>query len=46
MKEVVIVSGARTPIGAYCGMLRDVPVERLAALVLQEAVAKGPYQTG
>jgi len=28
MKEVVIVSAARTPIGAYCGMLRDLPVEK------------------
>lgn len=31
MKEVVIVSGVRTPIGAYCGMLRDVPVEKPGA---------------
>ncbi len=28
MQEVVIVSAARTPIGAYCGMLRDLPVEK------------------
>ncbi len=40
MKEVVIVSGVRTPIGAYCGMLRNVPVEKLAAIVLQEAVRR------
>ncbi len=29
MKEVVIAGGVRTPIGAYCGMLREVPVEKL-----------------
>src|SRR4030042_2788861 len=40
MKEVAIVSGARTPIGAYCGMLREIPVEKLAALVLNDAVKK------
>jgi acetyl-CoA C-acetyltransferase len=40
MKEVVIASGVRTPIGAYCGMLRDFPVEKLAALALNEAVKR------
>ncbi len=40
MKEVVIVSGVRTPIGAYCGMLREIPVEKLAALVLNDVVNK------
>ena len=40
MKEVVIVSGVRTAIGAYCGMLRDIPVEKLAALVLNDVVNK------
>jgi len=40
MKEVVIVSAVRTPIGAYCGMLRDLPVEKLAAIVLNEAIKK------
>jgi acetyl-CoA C-acetyltransferase len=40
MKDVVIVSGVRTPIGAYCGMLREIPVERLAAMVLNEAARK------
>ncbi len=38
MKEVIIASGVRTPIGAYCGMLRDVPVQKLAAIVLNEAI--------
>ena len=40
MKEVVVVSAVRTPIGAYCGMLRDLPVEKLAAIVLNEAIEK------
>lgn len=38
MKEVAIVSAVRTPIGAYCGMLREIPVEKLAAITLNETV--------
>ena len=40
MKHVVITSAVRTPIGSYCGVLRDVPVEKLAAIVLNEAVKR------
>lgn len=40
MKEVVIVSAVRTPIGRYCGVLRDVQAYDLAALVLNEAVKR------
>lgn len=40
MENVVFISCARTPIGAYGGALRDVPVYRLASLVLQKAVKK------
>ena len=40
MKEVVIASAVRTPIGAYCGMLREIPVEKLAALTLNETVKR------
>lgn len=40
MQEVVIISAVRTPIGAYCGALRDVPVEKLGAVVLKEAVKR------
>jgi acetyl-CoA C-acetyltransferase len=40
MENVVIVSGVRTPIGRYGGVLRDVPVYRLASLVLNEAVKR------
>jgi acetyl-CoA C-acetyltransferase len=40
MEDVVITSTVRTPVGAYCGALRDVPVEKLAAAVLNEAVRR------
>jgi acetyl-CoA C-acetyltransferase len=40
MEEVVIVNGVRTPIGAYGGSLKYVPVYRLASLVLSEAAKR------
>jgi acetyl-CoA C-acetyltransferase len=40
MKEVVIVSGVRTPIGSFGGSLKDVPVVKLGALVLKEVLKK------
>jgi acetyl-CoA C-acetyltransferase len=40
MENVVFISCARTPIGAYGGALKDIPVYRLASLVLQEAAKK------
>ena len=40
MKRVVITSFARTPIGAYLGDLKTVPVQDLGALVIQEAVKR------
>jgi acetyl-CoA C-acetyltransferase len=40
VKEVVVVSGVRTPIGRYGGTLRDVPVYKLASLVLNEAAER------
>ncbi len=40
MENVVIVSGVRTPIGAYGGMMRNIHVADFAALVLNEAVKK------
>ena len=40
MENVVFISCARTPIGAYGGALRDVPIYRLGSLVLVEAVKK------
>ena len=38
MREVVIVSAVRTPIGSYGGTLKDVPAVDLGALVIKEAV--------
>lgn len=38
MKEAVIVSAVRTPIGRYLGSLKSIPAHDLAALVLAEAV--------
>lgn len=40
MENVVIVSGVRTPIGRFGGALRDIPVYRIASLVLNEAVKR------
>ena len=40
MQDVVITSAVRTPIGAYCGALREVPVEKLAVAVLNEAITR------
>jgi acetyl-CoA C-acetyltransferase len=40
MKDVVIVSGARTPVGAFGGSLRTTPVVELGALVLKETLKK------
>ncbi|MFC1998221.1 acetyl-CoA C-acetyltransferase [Chloroflexota bacterium] len=40
MKEVVVVSGARTAIGNFGGSLKDVPVVELGALVIKEAIKK------
>lgn len=38
MREVVIVSAVRTPIGAFGGSLKDVSASDLGALVIKEAV--------
>ena len=40
MKEVVIVSAVRTPIGSFGGKLKDVSAVDLGALVVKEALAK------
>lgn len=40
MDNVCIVSAVRTPVGAYLGALRDVPVYDLVALVLNEAAKR------
>ena len=40
MKEVVILSAVRTPIGAFLGAFKDVPAPKLAATAIKAAVAK------
>ncbi len=40
MKEVVIVSAARTPIGSFGGSLKDVPTRKLGAIAIKGAVER------
>ena len=40
MREVVVVSGVRTPIGTFGGSLKDVPPTQLGALVVAEAMKR------
>ena len=40
MRDVVIVAGARTPVGTFGGSLKSVPVVQLGALALKEALKK------
>jgi len=36
--NIVIVSGVRTAIGKFGGALKDIPVQKLGAIVIREAV--------
>lgn len=40
LKDVVFVGAARTPVGAYLGDLKTVPVEELGEVALKEAVKR------
>lgn len=40
MKKIVITSAVRTPVGAFLGGLKTVPVQDLAALAVKEAVGR------
>ncbi|MCK6519776.1 acetyl-CoA C-acetyltransferase, partial [Myxococcota bacterium] len=40
MRDVVILSGARTPIGSFMGGLSSVPGPRLGAVAIQAAVER------
>jgi len=33
MQDVVITSAVRTPIGAYCGALREIPVDKVTTFL-------------
>ncbi len=39
-KDVVIVSGARTAIGAFGGSIKDIPAIKLGSLVIREAMTR------
>ena len=40
MREVVIVSAARTPIGSFGGTLKDVPTRKLGAIAIKGAIER------
>ena len=40
MQDVVIVAGARTPVGNFSGSLKNTPVVQLGALVLKETLKR------
>lgn len=40
MREVVILSGARTPIGSFLGALSEVPAPKLGAIAIAEAIKR------
>ena len=46
MKEVVVVSAVRTPVGNFGGSLRTVPAYDLGALVLNEVVKRANVEPG
>ena len=46
MREVVIVSAARTPIGSFGGSLKDVPTRKLGAIAIKGAGRKSRHQAG
>lgn len=40
MRDVVIIGGARTPVGAFGGSLKTIPVVQLGSLVLKETLKR------
>ena len=45
-REVVVLSGARTPIGGYGGSLKDIPTTELAAHCVRESVRRAGIEAG
>jgi acetyl-CoA C-acetyltransferase len=45
-REVVVIAGVRTAIGDYGGSLKDMPVTRLGATAIREAVARAKIEPG
>jgi acetyl-CoA C-acetyltransferase len=46
MKEAVIVSGVRTPLGAFNGSLGNIPATKLGAIVIEEAIKRAGIDKG
>lgn len=46
MRQVVVVSAVRTPIGAFQGALASLPAPRLGAVVIQEALKRASVAPG
>ena len=44
LKDVVIVSGVRLPVGSFGGSLKDVSTIDMGAMVVKEAVARAGIQ--
>src|ERR1700753_4306286 len=44
--DIAIVSGARTPMGRYCGKLRDFTAMDLAAIAGKEAMKRAGVEPG
>ncbi|WP_046495359.1 thiolase family protein [Streptomyces odonnellii] len=45
-EKVLIIDGARTPIGSFGGVFRDVPADQLGAVAAQEALARARVAPG
>ncbi|TAL37891.1 MAG: acetyl-CoA C-acetyltransferase [Spirochaetes bacterium] len=46
MREVVIASAARTPVGAFGGTLKDIAAVKLGTLVVKEALKRAKIEAG
>ena len=46
MKEVVIISAVRTPIGSFGGVLSSVPATKLGAIAIIAAIEKAGIDPG
>jgi acetyl-CoA C-acetyltransferase len=46
MKDVVIVSAVRTPVGSFGGTLKDIPAVKLGAMVVKEALKRAKIEPG
>lgn len=46
MKDVIIASIVRTPVGSFGGSLKDIPAAKLGALVIKEAMKRAGVEPG